>query len=121
MEILKIVEKNGVVFAECEPAEKLISSEQDAVDLIGLCGYHQTNNLLLYAKNIDANFFDLKSTLAGGVLQKCINYYMGVAMVLLSDIEHNKRFSEMTLEANKGNHFRIFENRAKAVEWLTNG
>jgi len=55
VEILKIVEKNGVVFAECEPAEKLISSEQDAVDLIGLCGYHQTNNLLLYAKNIDAN------------------------------------------------------------------
>ena len=121
MEIISIHEENGIIFAECVSAEKLISSEQDAVDLIGLCGYHQTNNLLLYAKNIDASFFDLKSTLAGAVLQKCMYYYMRVAMILPSDIEHNKRFREMILETNKGNHFRLFESRAQAVEWLTHG
>ena len=121
MEIITIHEKNNITFAECESAEKLISSEQDAVDLIGLCGYHQTNNLLIYAQNVVERFFELKSKLAGEVLQKCMNYYMRVAMVLPSDIEHNKRFREMVLETNKGNHFRLFESRAQAVEWLTHG
>lgn len=121
MESCKIVSENGIDFAECSPVEKLITTEQDMVDLIGLCGYHQTNNLLIYAQNVDESFFDLRSKLAGAVLQKCMNYYMRVVMVLPSDIENNKRFSEMVLETNKGNHFRVFKNRDETVKWLTNG
>ncbi|HHE40889.1 MAG TPA: DUF4180 domain-containing protein [Candidatus Cloacimonetes bacterium] len=121
MEIITVHNENEVTFVECKPPEKLISSEQDAVDLIGLCGYHQTNNLLMYTNNVDKSFFDLKSTLAGAVLQKYMNYYMRVALVLPSNIEHNKRFSEMALETNKGNHFRLFKTREEAVEWLTHG
>ncbi len=121
MEIIYVRNENDVTFAECKPSEKLITSEQDAVDLIGLCGYHQTNNLLLYAKNVDKSFFDLKSKLAGEILQKCMNYYMRLAMVLPSEVENNKRFTEMALETNKGNHFRIFKTREEAIEWLTHG
>ncbi len=121
MEILNIVEKNGIIYSECTPAKKFITKEQDAVDLIDLCGYYQTNNLLIYAQNVDENFFDLKSKLAGEVLTKRMNYYMRIAMVMPSDYSENERFSEMALDVNKVNHFRIFENRAQAVGWLTHG
>ena len=121
MDIIKILKENDSIFAECDHTTKLVSSEQDAVDLIGFCGYHQTNNLLLYTDNVDESFFDLKSQLAGKVLQKCMNYYMRVAMVLSLDIKDNKRFSEMVLETNKGNHFRIFKTRDEAIDWLTHG
>lgn len=121
MEIVAVRNENDVTFVECKPSEKLISSGQDAVDLIGLCGYHQTNNLLLYAANVDKSFFDLKSKLAGEVLQKCMNYYMRLAMVLPSEVVNNIRFSEMALETNKGNHFRIFKTREEAIGWLTHG
>jgi len=121
MEIIAVHNENDVTFVECKPSERLISSEQDAVDLIGLCGYHQTNNLLLFAKNVDESFFDLKCKLAGEILQKCMNYYMRLAMVLPSDVENNKRFNEMALETNKGNYFRIFKTREEAVDCLTKG
>ncbi len=120
MEIIEIKTIKNISFAECVTDETIITKEQEAVDLIGLCGYHQTNNLLIYAHNVDERFFELKSTLAGNVLQKFMNYYMRVAMVMDDNLSDNKRFCEMALETNKGNHFRIFTNRQDAINWLTN-
>ena len=120
-EMITICTRNDVSFAECDPSKKLISTESDAVDLIGLCGYYETNNVMIYAENVDDSFFELKSKLAGAVLQKCMNYHMRVAMILPQDFAQNKRFSEMTLESNKGSHFRVFQNRNNAEEWLLHG
>lgn len=121
MQIITLNTVNNTSYAECVAKQKIITIEQDAVNLIGLCGYHHTNNLLLYADNVDDRFFELKSTLAGNVLQKFMNYYMRVAMIMKDDLSDNKRFKEMALETNKGNYFRIFKDKQKAVDWLTSG
>lgn len=55
----------GTFFVEAEPARILIRSEQDAVDLVGICGGYGTHKLLLYADNLADDFFDLKTRLAG--------------------------------------------------------
>lgn len=121
MEVITLNTLNNISYAECTTEQKIITHEQEAVELIGLCGYHHTNNLLIYAHNIDERFFEIKSTLAGNVLQKFMNYSMKVGLVIHDNLSGNKRFSEMMLETNKGSHFRIFKDKQKAVDWLTSG
>lgn len=96
----------------------MIQQEEDAVALVAVCGEHSAERLLLYAGNLPESFFDLKSGVAGAILQKFTNYHLKVALVIPSDLVQG-RFKEYILEANRGNQFRAFEEKNKAEIWLT--
>ncbi|MCX6143490.1 MAG: DUF4180 domain-containing protein [Ignavibacteriales bacterium] len=115
---IHLVEKHGCRFIEGAATERFIEREKDAVALIGLCGEHSAERLLLYAGNLSESFFDLKSGLAGAVLQKFANYHVKVALVISADLVQG-RFKEYVLEANRGNQFRAFQERNDAEIWLT--
>lgn len=113
-----IVERHGCKYLEVSSTEQIIHREADAIALVGLCGEHSVERLLLYHGNLSENFFDLKSGLAGAVLQKFVNYHVKVALVISSDLVQG-RFKEYVLEANRGNQFRAFQEIADAEIWLT--
>jgi PadR family transcriptional regulator AphA len=115
---VQLAEKNGCKYVEGTPSEKFIEREEDAVALVGVCGEHSVERLLLHAGNLSEDFFDLKTGLAGAVLQKFVNYHMKVALVIPSDLVQGK-FKEYVLEANRGNHFRAFQDKNEAEIWLT--
>jgi len=115
---IHVIELNGLRCAETDPSEPVISEERSAVDLIGFCGEHETERLLMYAGNVPEAFFDLKSGLAGAVLQKLTNYHMKVALVVTPE-RIQGRFAEFSRETNRGNQFRTFLNREDALSWLT--
>jgi PadR family transcriptional regulator AphA len=115
---VRLVEIRGCKYVEGTPTEQFIQREEDAVTLIGLCNEHAAERLLLYAGNFSENFFDLKSGLAGAILQKFVNYHVKVALVISSELVQG-RLKDYILEANRGNQFRAFQKRSDAEIWLT--
>jgi len=114
----RTIKTKGVKYVEGPHQGRLISSENDAVDLVAWCGENDTNRLMLYAANLHEDFFNLKTGLAGAVLQKFINYGIKAAAVIPPELSKQGRFGEMALEANRGQHFRVFSEASEAEAWL---
>jgi hypothetical protein len=66
--------KNHQKYIKCFSAEPPIGNEQDALDLVALCGENDTNLLMLHADALFEDFFKLKTRIAGMILQKFVNY-----------------------------------------------
>ena len=115
---MHLVEKHGRRYLEGAATDRFIEQEENAVALVGVCAEHSVERLLLYAANFSESFFDLKSGLAGAILQKFVNYHVKVALVIPSDLVQG-RFKEYILEANRGNQFRAFQEKNDAEIWLT--
>ena len=60
--------------AEIKAEGVVIANERDAVDLLGNCNYQGAQAAVLYQHQLPPAFFDLKTRLAGEVLQKFSNY-----------------------------------------------
>lgn len=114
----KIVESDGIKYIEIFSSVTPIITEQDALDLVALCGEHNTNLLMLHSEAISDDFFKLKTGVAGKVLQKFINYYVKAVAVIPNERVSTGKFKDMVIEANRGNQFRVFEEKEKAVKWL---
>ena len=95
-----------------------IEKVDDAVDILGVCGENNVSRIMIYNSNVTDDFFDLKTQLAGNVLQKFINYSIKAVMILDEEKVQTNRFREMAMEANSGNHFRVFDNFKNAEAWL---
>ncbi len=51
------------------------------------------------------------------MIQKLINYGVRTAVIIPEEINRG-RFKEMSMEMNKGRHFRLYEDREEAEKWL---
>jgi len=106
-------------YIEAIPPTFIIENEQDALDIAAVCGENETSLLLLYYENLAPGFFDLRTGLAGAILQKFVMYRIRVAAVIPSE-NIKGRFREMVVESNRGSHFRVFERKDYAIKWLIN-
>jgi hypothetical protein len=110
----------NIKYIECVSNDFVMRSEQDVLELISACYEHDTNNIILHEVNLSPDFFDLKTNLAGKILQKFANYHLrGAGVIPLGKIKSD-RFKELVLECNRGNLFRFFEDKEAAEKWLAN-
>jgi PadR family transcriptional regulator, regulatory protein AphA len=114
---------NGVTILEVLPDEARLSTEQDALDLVGECGGLGTNRLLIHAGALNDDFYDLRTGLAGAAMLKWTNYRIITAAVIPPEIASQGRFGEMALEANRrrNSDFKVFTTREEALDWLAQG
>lgn len=75
--------------------------------------------LLLDESQLGADFFDLRSGLAGEVLQKFTNYRVRLAIVVVDAAAYGSRFSELVREHRTHNAVRFFSDARLARQWLT--
>ena len=108
-----------LTYVECLPGGNRIATEQDALDWVAICGENETDRLLLYADCLTDDFFRLSTGVAGGILLKFVNYRLKVAAVIPPALANQGKFGEMVIETNRGNQFRVFDDRKDAVEWLS--
>lgn len=108
----------GRQFLESVPGQLLIGSDEDVVAVLELCFSHRAKRVLLYSENLSDEFFDLSSRLAGAVLQKLRNYGVRIAIVRSPGLRLSSKFGELVAEERLGQHFRLFDNRETAQEWL---
>lgn len=115
---VKRITQSDQPYLECMPDGQQLNGENEALDLIAACGENETDRLLLHAENLPADFYRLSSGLAGKLLLKFSNYRIRVAAILPAELVHQGRFREMVLETNRGNEFRVFQEREAAEQWL---
>ena len=91
-------------FAEIITEDIVLNSVEDALDLIGNCSYQGYDHLIIYEKNITKDFFNLKTKLAGEILQKFVQYQMPVSIIGDFSNYNSDRLNDFILESNKGRH-----------------
>ena len=114
----KIIEIENKKYIELLSTNESISSENDALDLIALCWEHGTNALMIHYTALSEDFFNLRTKVAGNIIQKFVNYGIKVTAIVPQETIQKGRFKEMAMETNKGNHFRLYESKEEAEKWL---
>jgi hypothetical protein len=78
---IEINNVNGMLITEIISEEIIIRKTQDALNILAESGYRGSDNIILHEKNILSDFFELRSGLAGDILQKFSNYKVRLAIV----------------------------------------
>lgn len=113
----EIVERNNKQYIYINSQ---LSSEEDVLDIIGICMGNNINFLMFNNEALTEDFFNLKTGLAGMALQKFMNYHIKVAAIIEDENKIQGRFRELLVEVNRGNDFRVFKNIEDAETWLLN-
>ncbi|BFO68343.1 DUF4180 domain-containing protein [Chryseobacterium sp. S0630] len=97
-------EINNIKIAEIISDDLIIQSAQDGLDLMGNIYYQGFDKVILYERNITPEFFDLKTKIAGEILQKFSNYRIGLAIVGDFSKYESKSMKDFIFESNKTRH-----------------
>ncbi|WP_293933745.1 DUF4180 domain-containing protein, partial [Sphingobacterium sp. UBA6645] len=72
---------NSLKIAEIISDEIILRSVEDGLDLLGDLYYQGFDKILIHEKSITPDFFDLKTKIAGEILQKFAQYRMPLIII----------------------------------------
>lgn len=116
---IEITEHNGIPVALVSSEGIIINSEQDALDLLGNCGYQGADAIIISEENVSPDFFELRTGLAGNVLQKFSNYRMQLAIVGNFEKYESKSLRDFIYESNKAKRINFVSTVDEAKKALT--
>ena len=110
---------DGLTFLEIRSEEQFINNVQDVLDLFGELYGQYYDGIILYEKNITPDFFDLKTKMAGEILQKFSNYR--IRLVIVGDwSKYTSRSLEAFIcESNRGKTVNFSSSPTEALELLS--
>ncbi|NLW16140.1 MAG: DUF4180 domain-containing protein [Firmicutes bacterium] len=118
MKIERIKEK-GVDIAIVRADGVLISDVQSALDLVATVAFTEGGNRIVMPKSVLAeDFFNLRTRLAGEMLQKFINYQVKVAIVGDFSTYTSKSLKDFIYESNQGKDIFFVADEKQAIEKL---
>lgn len=79
----------------------ILRSTEDGLDLLGNLYYQGFDKIIIHQKNITPDFFDLKTKIAGDILQKFVQYQMPLIIVGDFSEYNNKSLNDFIFECNK--------------------
>lgn len=97
----------------------LVQEVQDGLDLLGNLYYQDVERVVLYEQNITPVFFDLKSGIAGEILQKFTNYRVKLAIVGAWSKYESKNLQDFFYESNKGRQVNFVDTLEQALDALS--
>ena len=112
--MLDIFKISGCKMAEVVSDNVVINTVQDALDLIATAQYQGADCLILREEHLPAEFFDLKTGLAGKILQKYANYRMKLVVIGKFDFE-SESIKAFMAENNRGRQVAFVPDRAAAL------
>ncbi|MFP3834014.1 DUF4180 domain-containing protein [Chryseobacterium sp. SIMBA_028] len=114
--IIKSHNINNIKVAEVISDEVIIQSVQDGLNLMGDIYYQGFDKIIVYEKDITPDFFDLKTKMAGEILQKFSNYRIGLAIIGDFSKYESKSMKDFIYESNKTRHVNFLETLEDALE-----
>ena len=121
MEYIIINIKENINVVKIEDERILIFDEQSALDVFMSLAYETGENRFIISKdNIIEDFFDLRTKIAGGILQKIINYRMKLAIIGDFSKYKSKSLRDFIYECNSGRDIFFVENESEALKLLGN-
>lgn len=98
----RYIERNkNILIAELADEQFVINKAQDILDIFGDLYATDCRKIIIYEKNLHPDFFDLKTGLAGEVLQKFSNYNFKLAVVGEFARYTSKSLQDFIFESNK--------------------
>lgn len=93
---------NDIKIAEIITDKIILRTLEDGLDLLGNLYYQGFDKIIIHEKNITPEFFDLKTKIAGDILQKFAQYQM--PLIIVGDFSkfESKSLNDFILESNKG-------------------
>lgn len=114
----ELAEKNGQTIVVVTSAEPPARSGEDVIRMIEVCIEHNAGRLAIYAEALSEDFFQLRTRVAGEILQKLVNFSIKTAVIVSDESLIKGRMKDLLAESRKTNSFRVFPGQAEAVEWL---
>lgn len=99
---IEVHEINGAKMAEVIAENILINNPEDGLQLLADLYYQDFDKIIIHEKNIIPDFFDLKTGIAGEVLQKFSNYRVSLFVIGEFDKYPGKSIKDFIYESNKG-------------------
>lgn len=116
---VQISEIESSKVAIIESSDILINNTQDALDLMATVNHlYGCNKMVINKSSITESFFDLKTGIAGDILQKYTNYNMKIAIVGNFEIYNSKSLKDFIFESNKGRQVFFLPEEKEAIDRL---
>ena len=96
---IEITEYKGQTLAEVTGIP--IQSPQEALELLINCAYQGAEKIIIHADQLMPDFFDLKTGIAGEILQKVSTYQLRLAIVGDFSQYSSKSLQDFIFESNK--------------------
>ena len=104
--------------AEIQAEGLVLTSVEDGLSLLGDLYYQGFDKIILHEENIVSEFFDLKTKLAGEVLQKFVQYRMPLAVVGDFSKYTSKSLRDFIYECNQGRQVNFVQELSSALKDL---
>ena len=111
-----IHQKNGKEIVEISTNDLFITSTQDMLDVMANV---PSNIIVLKKEMVHESFFELKSGLAGEILQKLSNYFVKLAIAGDYSGYNSKSLKDFIYESNKRNQVIFVNTVEEAIERLS--
>ena len=109
----------GKKIAEVLATDRVINSIEDGLHLLGELYYQDFDKIIIHEENITPDFFDLKSGIAGEVLQKFSNYRVQLAIIGDFSKYSSKSIQDFIYESNKGRQISFVGSLLEAIRILS--
>lgn len=110
---------NNTKIAEIISEDEIIKTTDDGLDLLGNLYYQDFDKITVYEKNITSDFFDLKTGIAGEILQKFSTYRVRLAIVDDFSKYQSKSLKDFIFESNKMGQVYFLPTLSEALERLS--
>ena len=110
---------DGQTFLEVLSEKQFIGSVQDALDLIGEFFGQYYDGIIIHEHSISPRFFELKTRLAGDILQKFSNYHLRLAIVGDWSKYPSHSLAAFIVESNRGRMVNFATSTEEAVALLS--
>jgi hypothetical protein len=111
--------QEGVRIAEVKSAGIVIGQTQDALDLMANADYLGARKIMIREEHLDHAFFDLKTGMAGEILQKFTNYRVQLAIIGDFSKYPGKSIRDFIFESNRYGRINFVSSREEAIKKLT--
>jgi hypothetical protein len=118
LEESKMIEIKDFQGLEIAFVQKTMNDASEAMDVVGNASYLGVSAVLVKTDQLSSNFFDLKTGLAGEILQKFSNYRLRLVVVGGLDLTKSSSLRDFVYECNKVGNVIFTSTEAEAVELL---
>jgi hypothetical protein len=108
----------GTTVAEVMPRTAVLTDEAALLDLLAQAYVDEAVGILLHATQLDPAFFDLRTGIAGSLLQKAATYRIRLAIIGDFENVESNALRAFIIECNRGEQFAFCQDRASALQAL---
>jgi hypothetical protein len=106
-------ELHGVRVFECAAEGPQPRNDRDAVELISAARSERASVIVIPAERLGDDFFQLKTRIAGEILQKMVTYHLIVAILgeIARHLSENSALRDFVYECNRGSQIWFVRDR----------